>query len=126
MVGLGQACHQVSLSSTVLAVIITLLAPGGSTRLNNQVVTIRVILTNSQSTESSARKEVQAGRMIAIVILKHRGGRVTQRPTQTEQIPSLWSRSDTIVHQLNKRSKVVIIAGVKLIQSHARNIIQGP
>ena len=108
--------------------IITPQAPGGSTsnHLNNQVVIIRVILTNSQSTESSARKEVQAGRMMARAILKHRGGRVTQRPTHTEQLSYLWRSSDTIVHQLNKRSKVVIIAGVKLIQSHARNIIQGP
>jgi hypothetical protein len=88
------------------------------------MVTIRDILTNSQVREISALKEVQVGRPMATVILSHRGDQLTQSSTQTDQHSYPLIHSEGTVHQLNKRSKVVIIADVKLVQSLALNISQ--
>lgn len=124
--GLGKACPQVSLSSTVNEErrITLVLREIPHISSDQQMVTIRDILTNSQVRETSALKEVQAGRPMATVILSHRGDQLTQSSTQTDRTSYPLIHSEGTVHQLNKRSKVVIIADVKLVQSLALNISQ--
>lgn len=124
--GLGKACPQVSLSSTVNeeSRITQVLREIPHISPSQQMVTIRDILSNSQVREISALKEVQVGRPMATVILSHRGDQLTQSSTQTDQHSYPLIHSEGTVHQLNKRSKVVIIADVKLVQSLAHNISQ--
>ena len=88
------------------------------------MVTIRDTLTHSQISESSALKEVQVGQWQATVIFSNRGDQLTQSSMETDQHSYPLIHSEGTVHQLNKRSKVVIIADVKLVQSLAHYISQ--
>lgn len=97
--GLGQSCPQVSLSSTVHEVsrINQVLRGIPRISINQQMVTIRAIPSNSQIIEIPALKEVQPGRLTAtVVIFSHRGDQLSQSSTETDQHSYHWYTVKTL------------------------------